>query len=79
VSFFAVLRLGAVVVNVNPIYTAHELARVAADSGMRALITLDTLTGLAPRSIEMVIATTLGDFGAAPAATAFRSLIEESG
>lgn len=79
VSFFAILRLGAVVVNVNPVYTAHELARVAADSGMRALITLDRLTALAPQSIEMVIATTLGDFGATPAATDFRSFIEEGG
>ncbi len=36
IAAFAVLRLGAIVVNVNPIYTAREVLNVARDSGMRA-------------------------------------------
>src|SRR5581483_1604823 len=40
---FAVLRIGAIVVNVNPLYTPRELAVMAHDSGMRLLIVLDLL------------------------------------
>jgi long-chain acyl-CoA synthetase len=47
IAAFAVLRLGAIVVNVNPLYTARELAVVATDSGMRALIVLDMLAPVA--------------------------------
>ena len=32
-------RIGAVVVNVNPIYTARELLNVATDSGAKMLLT----------------------------------------
>jgi long-chain acyl-CoA synthetase len=35
VSFFAIVRLGAIVTNVNPIYTPREVELVAKDSGMR--------------------------------------------
>jgi long-chain acyl-CoA synthetase len=83
ISFFAILRLGAVVVNVNPIYTAHELTRVAADSGMRALITLDTLVPLAPTTVDLLIATALEELsgaatGSAPGqAQSLRALLEE--
>ena len=35
-SAFAVLRLGAIVVNINPSYTAREVLTVASDSGLRA-------------------------------------------
>ncbi len=40
VAFFAAMRLGAIVVNINPAYTPYELAYVARDSGFRALVTL---------------------------------------
>src|SRR5579862_7937708 len=43
VAAFAVLRLGAVIVNINPSYTPRELAIIAGDSGARVLITLDAL------------------------------------
>ena len=33
IAAFAILRLGAVVVNINPSYTAREVLIVAADSG----------------------------------------------
>ena len=35
ISFFAIVRLGAIVTNVNPIYTPREVELVAKDSGMR--------------------------------------------
>src|SRR5688500_3870965 len=47
IAAFAALRLGAVVVNINPIYAARELLTVAGDSGIRLLITLDRLAPLA--------------------------------
>ena len=39
IAFFAAMRLGAIVVNINPSYTPYELAHVAADSGLRFLVT----------------------------------------
>ena len=47
IAAFAILRLGAIVVNINPSYTAREVLTVADDSGMRMLITLDALAPLA--------------------------------
>src|SRR5262245_11931203 len=46
IAAFGILRLGAVVVNVNPSYTARETLTVAADSGIRVLVTLDVLAPL---------------------------------
>ena len=47
IAAFAVLRHGAVVVNINPSYTAREVLNVVNDSGVRILITLDALAPLA--------------------------------
>src|SRR6185295_5669593 len=46
ISFFAIVRLGAIVTNINPIYTPREVEIVASDSGMRVVITLDVLAGI---------------------------------
>jgi long-chain acyl-CoA synthetase len=43
VAVFGILRLGAIVVNVNPLYTPREIGVVAQDSGMRLLVVLDLL------------------------------------
>ncbi|PYR12830.1 MAG: long-chain fatty acid--CoA ligase [Acidobacteria bacterium] len=72
-SAFAVLRLGAIVVNINPSYTARELLTVAKDSGARLIITLDALAPLvetvrAQTSIEQLIVTSLAEYSAAAAA-----------
>jgi long-chain acyl-CoA synthetase len=88
-SFFAVVRLGAIVVNVNPIYTPREVEIVAKDSGMRAIIALDLLApnifGVrANTAIEHVIVTSLLDYSATPdkapptpeGALSFKSLID---
>lgn len=87
ISFFAILRLGAVVVNINPIYTAPEVARVVTDSGMRALVTLDSLVPVVPtQSLEWIYVTSLEEFSAnggktpAPAGSqSFLDMIEEDG
>jgi long-chain acyl-CoA synthetase len=41
VCYFAVLRLGGVVVNLNPLMAEEEIARQVDDAGLRVLITLD--------------------------------------
>jgi long-chain acyl-CoA synthetase len=71
ISFFAILRLGAIVTNINPIYTPREIEMVAGDSEMRALITLDLLVPsiLSVKEqtrIEPVIATSLPEYSARP-------------
>jgi long-chain acyl-CoA synthetase len=72
-SAFAVLRLGAIVVNVNPSYTAREMLTVVIDSGVRAMITLDLLAPMvqsvqAQTTIEQVIVTSLAEYSAAATA-----------
>ncbi|MBI3682361.1 MAG: long-chain fatty acid--CoA ligase [Acidobacteria bacterium] len=89
IAFFAVTRLGAIVVNVNPLYTAPEMARVAEDSGMRALVTLDTLIPVvrtAQIAIELLIVTSLAEYSAERAtppsiegAVSLASLLAEEG
>jgi len=89
ISFFAVVRLGAIVVNVNPIYTPREIEMVAKDSGMRAIIALDLLAtnifGVrANTAIGHVILTSLLDYSSTPdnappapeGALSFKSLID---
>jgi len=43
IATFGILRLGAIVVNVNPLYTPREVEVVARDSGMRVMVVLDLL------------------------------------
>jgi long-chain acyl-CoA synthetase len=67
ISFFAIVRLGAIVTNINPIYTPREVEIVASDSGMRAVITLDVLAGImshvqAQSQIEHIITTSFGAY-----------------
>jgi long-chain acyl-CoA synthetase len=88
ISFFAIVRLGAIVANVNPIYTPREVELVARDSGMRLMITLDVLAPItqgiqAHTKIEQVITTSVQAYAhdhrhapAAPAGTlSFSELI----
>jgi long-chain acyl-CoA synthetase len=72
IAAFAVLRLGAIVVNINPIYTPREVLSVANDSGIRALLTLDALAPLVAgikdeTRIEHLIVTSLAEYAAAAA------------
>ncbi|HEY3055879.1 MAG TPA: long-chain fatty acid--CoA ligase, partial [Thermoanaerobaculia bacterium] len=70
IAAFAILRIGGIVVNVNPLYTPREIVVVAADSGMRLLITLDALAPNAlsirnQTSIETIIITSAAEYSAA--------------
>ena len=73
VAAFAILRSGAIVVNVNPTYTARELLATTTDAGMRLLVTLDTLAPLAlgvrqqislshPSLLEHILVTALAEY-----------------
>jgi long-chain acyl-CoA synthetase len=58
IAVFGILRIGAIVVNVNPLYTPREIAVVAQDSGMRALVVLDLLAPAAQAAgVEKLIVT----------------------
>ncbi len=66
VAMFGALRAGMVVVNVNPLYTAEELAHQLADSGATAIVVLENFAAtlqkaLARTSIRHVIVTGVGD------------------
>ncbi len=54
VAFFGILKSGAAVVNLNPLYTDRELAHQVADSGAAAIVTLDlaALYGKASKLLE---------------------------
>ena len=85
IAAFAILRHGAVIVNINPSYTAREVLNVATDSGIRMLMTLDALAPLAlavkdQTAIERIIITSLAEYaepaGPAPRLTGTESLAE---
>lgn len=66
VVVFGALRAGMVVVNTNPLYTAHEIKHQLNDSGAKALIVLANIAKNAAAiiketSVEQVIVTELAD------------------
>jgi long-chain acyl-CoA synthetase len=91
IAAFGILRLGAIVVNINPSYTAREFLTVATDSGARIVITLDALAPLVlgvrdQTSVEHVIVTSLAEYSAQAAAPpdvagtlAFSQLVNDAG
>lgn len=72
VSYYAILRIGGIVVMNNPLYSDRELEHQLNDSGAKVLITHDCLPGdeLANRMIELrprtgvkqIIYTTVGEY-----------------
>jgi long-chain acyl-CoA synthetase len=67
IAFYAILRLGAIVVPTNPLYTASELRFQLADSGARVVIVFDkayeTLREAMPgTAVEHVVVTSLTDY-----------------
>jgi long-chain acyl-CoA synthetase len=56
IATFGILRLGAIVVNVNPLYTPREVDVVANDSGMKLIVVLDALAPAAASVAQNVIA-----------------------
>ncbi len=66
VAVFGALKAGLVVVNANPLYTAHEMQKVFVDSGAVAILVLANFADklekvLAETSIRHVIVTEVGD------------------
>ncbi len=53
VAYFAVLRLGGVVVNFNPLYVEAEMAAQAADAGAEVMVTVD-LDPVLPRVLALL-------------------------
>ncbi len=71
VAAFAALKLGLIVVNTNPLYTAHEMHHQFRDSGAKAIVILANFAHLLEKilpetKIEAVIITQLGDLFPAP-------------
>jgi len=67
IAYYAALTLGAVVVNLNPMYTADELKALTADTGVSTLFTFDmVLPNIRPlcREVEFarVIVTRVTDY-----------------
>src|SRR6056297_613919 len=67
IAFYATLSLGAVVVNLNPMYTADELTGICGNTGVSTLFTfdmvLDNIRSLARRvDIPRVVVTKVTDF-----------------
>jgi len=67
VAYYAVLRIGAIAVMNNPLYSDRELEHQFNDSGSKLLITLDLLGNrmidLRPRTgIKQIIYTSIGDY-----------------
>jgi long-chain acyl-CoA synthetase len=67
IAFYAILRLGAVVVPTNPLYTAPELRHQLTDSGARAVIVFDkaydtVAEAMLGTDVEHVIVTSLTEY-----------------
>ncbi len=67
VAYFAILRLGAVTVMNNPLYSDRELEHQFNDSGSKVLVTLDLLGNrmidLRPKTkIRQIVYTSIGDY-----------------
>ena len=66
VVLFGILRAGMTVVNVNPMYTAKELAHQLRDSGARAIVVVENFAATLEKvwqdtPVEHVITTQIGD------------------
>src|SRR3990167_6956890 len=66
VTLFAVLRLGAIVVNVNPLYTARELNHTLHDSGAEVIIVMETFAKTLQEAkqgtkLKHIVLTQIGD------------------
>lgn len=66
IGLFAILKTGATVVNVNPLYTARELRHQLVDSQASAIIVMENFASvlqqvIADTAIRQVIVTAIGD------------------
>jgi len=84
IAYLAVLSAGAVVVNMNPLYTHEELRFIMENTDMTALVTSDaTLSVIRPLAEEVglkkVIVAGITDYKAGAVRTTFHSLDLEEG
>ena len=80
VAFFAVLRAGLIVVNVNPLYTPRELKEQLADSGATVIVIMENFAHklesvIGETQIRHVVVARLGDFMPALKRTLFNFVI----
>lgn len=66
IAVFGAMRAGMIVVNTNPLYTAHEIKHQLNDSGAKALVVLANIAKnaaaiISETSVEQVIVTELAD------------------
>ncbi len=66
IAMLAVLRIGCIVVNVNPLYTAHELEHQLRDSGAETIVILENFASvlekcIAKTSITKTVVASVGD------------------
>ena len=71
IAYYAVLSLGAVVVNANPMYTSRELTHILVETGATVLFTFDHVLSTVRKTVENtpirhVVATAVSDFIGAP-------------
>jgi long-chain acyl-CoA synthetase len=65
IAYFAVLKCGAVVTPISPVYTSHEVRHQIADSGARAAICQDVLhdkVAKAGVALDFVVVTRIGEY-----------------
>lgn len=84
VAYYAVLRLGAIVVMNNPLYTDRELEHQFNDSGSTVLIAMDLLANrmidLRPRTkIRQIVVASIGDYLPFPKSALFPLVAKKKG
>ena len=52
VAFFACLRAGFIVVNVNPLYTSREVQHTLRDSGAKAIVIIENFARTLEHALE---------------------------
>ncbi|RAP38235.1 long-chain-fatty-acid--CoA ligase [Candidatus Marinamargulisbacteria bacterium SCGC AAA071-K20] len=66
ICLYGILKAGCIVVNVNPLYTAHELEHQLKDSGAKAIIILENFAhvlcqAISKTELKHVVTTQIGD------------------
>jgi long-chain acyl-CoA synthetase len=84
IGYYAIHRIGGIVVMNNPLYSDRELEHQFNDSGAKVLITLDLLCkrmiNLRPKTgIEQIIYTSIGDYLPFPKNYLFKLVAEKRG
>jgi len=82
VALFGALRVGAVVVNVNPMYSPRELEHQLNDSGAQVIIILENFAHTLEKvmnkvKLEQVVVTSLGDLFPFPKSKAINFLVSK--